>query len=72
MTDQRLLERVRNAIRVRHYSISTEKTYCYWVRVFIRFHSYQSVEQITVEDIPPLTYLAVKRNVSAATQNQAF
>jgi len=73
MTDQRLLERVRNAIRVRHYSISTEKTYCYWARAFIRFHDYQSLEQITTEDIPPfLTHLAVKRNVSAATQNQAF
>jgi len=73
MTDQRLLERVRNAIRVRHYSLSTEKTYCYWVRAFVRFHDYQSLEQITTEDIPPfLTDLAVKRNVSAATQNQAF
>jgi len=71
MTDQRLLGRVRDAIRVRHYSINTEKTYCYWVRAFIRFHDYQSLEQITTEDIPPfLTYLAVKRNVSAATQNQ--
>lgn len=73
MTDQRLLERVRNAIRVRHYSLSTEKTYCYWVRAFVKFHDYQSLEQITTEDIPPfLTDLAVKRNVSAATQNQAF
>ena len=47
MTDQRLLERVRNTIRVRHYSMSTEKTYCYWVRAFVRFHAYQSLEQIT-------------------------
>jgi len=73
MTDQCLLERVRAAIRVRHYSLSTEKTYSYWIRFFVRFHAYQSLEQIPVDDIAPfLTHLAVKRNVSASTQNQAF
>lgn len=73
MADQRLLERVRAAIRTRHYSLSTEKTYCYWIRFFVRFHAYQSLEQISTKDIPSfLTYLAVKRNVSAGTQNQAF
>jgi len=73
MADQRLLERVRAVIRTRHYSLSTEKTYCYWIRFFVRFHAYQSLEQISVDDIAPfLTHLAVKRNVSAGTQNQAF
>lgn len=73
MADQRLLERVRAVIRTRHYSMSTEKTYCYWIRFFVKFHAYQSLEQISVDDIPPfLTHLAVKRNVSAGTQNQAF
>ena len=35
----RLLDQVRTAIRVRHYSTSTEKNYCYWIRFFIRFHN---------------------------------
>ncbi|WP_244511328.1 phage integrase N-terminal SAM-like domain-containing protein [Vreelandella arcis] len=32
------MERVKAALRVKHYSFRTEKTYCYWIRFFIRFH----------------------------------
>lgn len=34
----RLLDQVRSAIRVRHYSIRTEKSYLYWIRFYIRYH----------------------------------
>ena len=34
----KLLDQVRDAIRVRHYSRLTEKSYTYWIRFFIRFH----------------------------------
>ena len=34
----KLMDRVRAALRVKRYSPPTEKTYCYWIRYFIRFH----------------------------------
>jgi hypothetical protein len=34
----RLLDQVREGVRYRHYSFSTEKAYLYWVRFFIRWH----------------------------------
>ena len=37
----RLLEQVREQIRLKHYSIRTEHVYCEWVKRFIRFHSYR-------------------------------
>ncbi|MGI1679265.1 MAG: integron integrase [Cellvibrionaceae bacterium] len=52
---------------------ATEKTYCYWIRFFIRYSRYTSSTQITAEDVTPfLTYLAVVRKVSPNTQNIAF
>jgi hypothetical protein len=36
---RKLLDQVRDAIRVKHYSYSTEKTYVYWIRRFILFHN---------------------------------
>ena len=35
---KKLLERVRDVIRVKHYSLRTERTYCDWIERFIRFH----------------------------------
>ncbi|WP_447928295.1 phage integrase N-terminal SAM-like domain-containing protein [Vreelandella sp. EE27] len=34
----KLMDRVRATLRVKRYSLRTEKTYCYWIRFFIRFH----------------------------------
>lgn len=34
----KLMDRVRATLRVKRYSPRTEKTYCYWIRYFIRFH----------------------------------
>ncbi len=66
------LESVRNAIRVRHYSLRTEKTYVAWVRRFILFHGKRHPQEMGEREVAAfLTYLAVERHVSAATQNQA-
>jgi integron integrase len=69
----KLLEQVRQQIRVRNYSIRTETVYAEWVKRFIRFHRYRHpVEMGAVEIEAFLTHLAVARNVSASTQNQAL
>jgi integron integrase len=69
----KLLDRVRAACRVRHYSIRTEDCYADWVRRFILFHGKRHPQEMGVEQINQfLTHLAVDRRVSASAQNQAF
>ncbi len=73
MSEIRLLDRVRNTIRALHYSRKTEQSYCYWIRFYIRFHHCRHPAALSAKDITAfLTWLAVKRQVSASTQNQAF
>ena len=68
----RLLDRVRDKIRVRHYSIRTEQAYVDWIKRFIRFHGKQHPLELGAPEVEAfLTYLAVDGNVAAATQNQA-
>ena len=69
----KLLDRVRHAIRLKNYSYSTEKAYVYWIRRFILFHDKRHPETMGGPEIEKfLSYLAVERNVSASTQNQAL
>lgn len=69
----RLLDQMRERIRLKHYSIRTERVYCEWVKRFIRFHQYRHPLDMGAPEIEAfLTELAVKRNVSASTQNQAL
>lgn len=69
----RLLEQVRQQIRLRNYSIRTESAYSEWIKRYIRFHKYRHpLEMGAVEIEAFLTHLAVNRNVSASTQNQAL
>lgn len=69
----RLRDQFRNAIRVRHYSIRTEKTYWYWIRYFIRFHRMRHPSKMAEPEVSAfLTWLATERDVAAATQNQAL
>ena len=64
---------VREAIRVRHYSRATEKSYCNWVRQFIRFHGMRHPRDLGASEVEAfLTSLAVGRKVAASTQNQAL
>lgn len=68
-----LFEVVRNRIRVKHYSIRTEKSYIQWIKSYLHFHALQHPRELGAEHIEAyLTYLAVKRQVSASTQNQAL
>ena len=69
----KLLEQVRDSIRARHYSLRTEETYLRWVRDFILFHRKRHPKELGAADVGGyLTHLAVRRNVSASTQNQAL
>lgn len=69
----KLLERVREAIRARHYSLRTEESYLGWIRRFILFHHKRHpAEMSEAEANQFLTHLAVKGNVAASTQNQAL
>jgi hypothetical protein len=69
----RLLDQVRHAIRVRHYSIRTEEAYVGWIRRYVFFHHKRHPAELGPADIGRfLTALAVERHVSASTQNQAL
>lgn len=69
----RLLDQMRERIRLKHYSIRTEHVYCEWAKRFIRFHQYRHPQDMGAVEVEAfLTELAVKRNVSASTQNQAL
>lgn len=69
----RLLDRVRESIRVRQYSMSTEKSYVAWIRRYILFHGKRHPSEMEKPEIKAfLTHLAVNRYVSPSTQNQAL
>ena len=69
----RLLDQVRDALRVGHYSIRTEDTYIQWIRRFILFHSKRHPAEMGEAEITAfLTHLAVAKNVASSTQNQAL
>jgi len=60
-------------IRTRRYSIRTEKSYWYWIRGYIRFHDLRHPATMGPAEVRQfLSWLAVRRNVAAATQNQAL
>ena len=68
----RLLVRVRDKIRLKHYSIRTEQAYTDWVRRFILFHKKRHPAEMGAAEVEKfLTHLAVEGNVAASTQNQA-
>ena len=70
---RRLLDRVRDAIRVRHYSRRTEDAYIGWIRRYVHFHDLRRPESIGEHEIASfLTDLAVRGGVSSSTQNQAL
>ena len=71
----KVLDQVREVMRVGHYSIRTERCYCDWIRRYILFHRLKLREELfSGEDKVELflSDLAVNRHVAAATQNQAF
>lgn len=72
---KKILDEVRDVMRVLHYSIHTERIYCDWIRRFIFFHGMKSREDLNKgeEKITAfLTHLAVEKDISPSTQNQAM
>jgi integron integrase len=68
-----LISRVREAIRLRHYSLRTERSYCDWIRRYVRHHGMRHPSQMGAEHVTSfLSALASVRNVSASTQNRAL
>jgi integron integrase len=68
----RLLDQVRQCIRLRHMSMKTEESYVYYIREFILFHNKRHPKDMGVEEIRTyLSHLAVEKNVAASTQNVA-
>lgn len=69
----KLLDRVRTAIRVRHYALKTEQAYIGWIRRYIHYHGVRHPDEMgAVEVVEFLSHLAVERGVTASTQNQAL
>lgn len=72
-TPPRLLDRVREAMRVRHLAWNTERAYVHWVKRFILFHGRRHPDDLGATDVQAfLTSLAVRDHVAASTQNQAL
>lgn len=68
-----LLDQVRAALRVKHYSVRTEHTYIHWIKRFIYFNDLCHPERMGEKEVADfLTHLAVEGKVSAGTQNQAL
>ena len=70
---KKLLDIVRDTIRMKHYSIKTEVVYVGWIKRYIIYHNKRHPKDMGKVEIEQfLTFLAVENKVSAATQNQAF
>ena len=69
----KLLDQVREKIRYKHYSLSTENTYISWIRQYILFNEKRHPSEMGAAEVEAfLTYLATTRHVSSSTQNQAL
>jgi site-specific recombinase XerD len=70
---KKLLDQVRDALRVRHYAYRTEEFYVYWIRRYILFHNKRHPKDMAEAELEAfLTHLAVEEDVAASTQNQAL
>ena len=73
MKEKKIEDRIRDEIRLRHYSIRTEEVYVNWYKRYVKHFSLKHPLELGEKDIRDfLTFLAVEKNVSASTQNQAF
>jgi site-specific recombinase XerD len=70
---KKLLDHVRDAIRLKHYSRHTEQAYVTWIKRYVFFHDKRHPKDMGATDIEAfLTHLAVQEKVAASTQNQAL
>lgn len=73
MPEKKLADRLREAIRLRGYSIRTEKAYLHWYERFVRFHKLRHPATMGAPEVEAfLSHLAANEQVSASTQNQAL
>ena len=73
MPERKLADRIRDAIRLRGYSIRTEKAYLHWYERFVRFHKLRHPATMGAPEVEAfLTHLAACEQVSASTQHQAL
>lgn len=73
LQSKRLLDQMRERLRYMHYSLSTEKTYLYWVRWFIRFHGLRHPREMGRPEVEQfLTMLANERKAAPSTHRQAL
>ena len=73
MAERKLLDQVSDIARFRHLSLRTEETYRSWIKRYILFNRKRHPRELDAHAVRDfLTHLAVKENVSASTQNQAF
>jgi len=70
---RKLLDQVSDALRLKHYSYRTEQSYRDWIKRYIIFHNKRHPKDMGAPEIQAfLTHLAVEKNVSASTKNQAL
>jgi integron integrase len=70
---KKLLDQVRDVLRLKHYSYRTEQAYVDWIKRFVLFHQKRHPKDMGRAEVEAfLTHLAVEGNVAASTQNQAF
>ncbi|MFN2516622.1 MAG: phage integrase N-terminal SAM-like domain-containing protein [Pyrinomonadaceae bacterium] len=73
MSSSRLLDKVRSVIRVKHFSLSTERAYVSWTRRFILFHHKRRPKEMAELEIRQfISHLAVDAKISASTQTVAL
>ena len=73
MARPKLLERYRERLRVKHYSLRTEEAYLHWVRRFICFHGKRHPREMGGAEVEAfLSHLATEGRVAPSTQNQAL
>lgn len=73
MSSSPFLNFIRQELRLRGYSLKTEKSYLYWIKYFIRFHKLQHPQNMGAEEVRAfLSFLAVEQNVAINTQKSAL
>jgi hypothetical protein len=64
----RLFDRIKEVIQLKHYSLSTEKTYISWIKRYLLFHHMRHPREMGKKEIESfLSYLAIKRKVASST-----
>jgi hypothetical protein len=73
MPSPRLLDQVRERLRVKHYSMRTEDCYLHWIRRFVFFHGTKHPRDMGGAQVEAfLSHLATDARAAASTQNQAL